>query len=323
MAHHQPITYKNRVSIIIPAFNHDKYLSRAVDSALNQTYGDVEVIVVNDGSTDATAAVAKGYGERVRYIEQTNQGQAIARNRGIRLSSGEFVLLLDSDDWLEPHAAECEVRKLHEIGEQYALVGCKNNAWRPDGTLMNPEDEIEGDATTIDVTWADILLANREKRFSTTAVCMRRAALEECGLFDESFGRLGSEDRDLWLRLAAKYRLCILRDRLVNSGIHGENASGDPTRQLPGMVLFLRKARQGNLRQRWRLALWARAYAGFYFQASTIYRSAGDPGSALCNSALSLLVWPWFGVSRQLGQPSGTRLRRVFVCLGAFLSMPK
>lgn len=87
------------VSVIIPAFNAERCLRDAVDSAFNQTYAPIEVIVVNDGSSDATAEVAAGYGERIVYLEQGNRGQGAARNAGLRVARGEFVAFLDADDY--------------------------------------------------------------------------------------------------------------------------------------------------------------------------------------------------------------------------------
>jgi len=90
------------VSVIIPAFNAERCLQDSVDGALAQTYAPIEVIVVNDGSTDATAAVAARYGERIVYREQANRGQGAARNAGLRISQGEFVAFLDADDYWKP-----------------------------------------------------------------------------------------------------------------------------------------------------------------------------------------------------------------------------
>ncbi|MBU2623748.1 MAG: glycosyltransferase family 2 protein [Proteobacteria bacterium] len=89
------------VSVIIPAYNVESCLSRAVLSALEQVPPPLEVIVINDGSTDRTAEVARGFGERIRYLEQPNQGQGAARNAGLAVAAGEYVAFLDADDcWL-------------------------------------------------------------------------------------------------------------------------------------------------------------------------------------------------------------------------------
>ncbi len=89
------------VSVIIPAYNCSVYLPEAIESVLTQTYTDIEIIVVDDGSTDDTPEVVAPYLDRIRYIRQSNKGLPAARNTGIRASGGEFVALLDGDDsWL-------------------------------------------------------------------------------------------------------------------------------------------------------------------------------------------------------------------------------
>lgn len=89
------------VSVVIPAFNAEKSIRRAIESALCQTYPQVEVIVINDGSTDGTEHVVRSFGGQVRYIRQENAGETAARNRGFSIAQGEFVTLIDHDDWWE------------------------------------------------------------------------------------------------------------------------------------------------------------------------------------------------------------------------------
>src|SRR5450759_1882450 len=90
-----------RVSVIIPSYNHERYIRQCVDSVLCQSRKDFEVIVVDDGSTDGTPDILRGFGEKITFIRQENRGTQAARNVGIQASTGEFVALLDSDDaWL-------------------------------------------------------------------------------------------------------------------------------------------------------------------------------------------------------------------------------
>lgn len=104
-----------KVSIIIPAYNVEKYIKKGIESAINQTYRNIEVLVVDDGSEDDTLRIAIGYqyDERVKVFHQSNKGVSAARNLALSMSSGEYVIFLDSDDWLE----ECAVEKLIEIAE--------------------------------------------------------------------------------------------------------------------------------------------------------------------------------------------------------------
>jgi len=90
-----------KVTVIIPTYNMEKYITGAVDSALNQTYENCEIIVIDDGSTDNTFNILKRYNNKIRYIKQDNKGLACARNVGIKKSIGDYIALLDADDiWL-------------------------------------------------------------------------------------------------------------------------------------------------------------------------------------------------------------------------------
>jgi glycosyltransferase involved in cell wall biosynthesis len=93
-----------RVSIVVTSYNYARYLGQTIDSALSQTYPDVEVIVVDDGSTDSSPEIIRGYGDRVKPLFRANGGQAAAQNAGFAASSGDIVLILDSDDYLYPDA---------------------------------------------------------------------------------------------------------------------------------------------------------------------------------------------------------------------------
>src|SRR4051812_43203130 len=97
----------DRVSIVITCFNYAKYVGLAIDSALAQSWPQVEVVVVDDGSTDGSAAVIASYGERIRSVRQTNQGHVAAFNHGFALASGALVIFLDADDLLHADAARC------------------------------------------------------------------------------------------------------------------------------------------------------------------------------------------------------------------------
>lgn len=105
------MSYSPLVSIIIPCFNRERYIQTAIDSAMSQTYGNIEVIVVDDGSTDNSVSVISSlYGSNVTLITQKNKGVSAARNTGFRAASGEYVVFLDSDDWISEDLIECHVK---------------------------------------------------------------------------------------------------------------------------------------------------------------------------------------------------------------------
>ena len=122
------------VSVIIPTYNRERWVAGAVRSVLEQTYSPVEVIVVDDGSTDGTADALGGFGDQIRYVRQENAGVSAARNRGMAESRGEFVALLDSDDTWLPWKLRLQVRILRE----YREVGM---VWT-DMTAVDPDDRV-------------------------------------------------------------------------------------------------------------------------------------------------------------------------------------
>lgn len=101
-----------KVSVIIPLYNTEQFIAETIRSVLRQTYSDLEVIVVDDGSTDQSSKVVASFGAAVRYLRQENSGQAVARNRGVAIAQGEYIGFLDSDDVCFPHRFEKQVAGL-------------------------------------------------------------------------------------------------------------------------------------------------------------------------------------------------------------------
>src|SRR5215471_2204625 len=115
------------ISCIIPAYNAERYLREAIDSVLAQTYRPIEVLVVDDGSTDQTGEIVESYGARVHYLRQTNAGPAAARNCGFIEARGDFVAFCDADDVWHTEKLERQWMHLHQRGELgYCVTHCKN-----------------------------------------------------------------------------------------------------------------------------------------------------------------------------------------------------
>jgi glycosyltransferase involved in cell wall biosynthesis len=184
------------VSVIIPAWNAAAFVGKAIDSALAQSWTGREVIVVNDGSSDATADILASYGTRIRSITQPNGGLSNARNRGIRESHGEFIALLDADDWWLPDKLARQVDLLQRHPE---LGFCSTRARivAPDGTETGDWACPQIDGTLL----GTLFLRNGAIPGSGSGVMIRRTVLDRVGLFDETLRSL--EDIDLWMRLAA------------------------------------------------------------------------------------------------------------------------
>jgi len=187
------------ISIIIPTYNRVSDVQRAIDSALAQTHQPCEVIVVDDGSTDATPELLAGYGPRLRSLRQENQGRSAARNEGLKIARGEYVVFLDSDDALLPHMAETQLAYL-QVHPQMAFV--HGQAWMTDAGGKRTEPPVLMGAS-LDPTRPPFASLVMGQSLLLHTALIRRSALDSVGDFE--VGLDVSEDWDLWLRLAARY----------------------------------------------------------------------------------------------------------------------
>jgi glycosyltransferase involved in cell wall biosynthesis len=200
-----------QVSIIIPTYNGERHIRQTIDAVLAQTYRDLEVIVVDDGSTDATRDIVRSYGAPVRLIEQANARVSAARNRGIREASAPFVCFLDHDDYWYPDKLERQLREMAR-DESLGVVYSEFMWWRPDAAGVFPDPQtMRRDAEGTDPErsgWIYHLLL-LDCWVLTSTVMFRREVLQQCGGFDETLPF--SEDWDLWLRVSRRYRFAKLR----------------------------------------------------------------------------------------------------------------
>jgi glycosyltransferase involved in cell wall biosynthesis len=204
------------VSVVIPCYNSSRYLAETIESILAQTYPRVEIIVVDDGSTDATPEIAQSY--PVQYFFQRNRGISAARNTGVLQSRGKYVQFLDHDDRLLPEAFALGVKLLEEHPECSMAVG-EHRYIQADGTGIgcSHKHRASGDHY-------EVLL---EHNFIETpcSVLHRRSALELTGLFDEKVQ--GAEDYELYLRTARQMPLITYAAPVAEYRLHDANASGN------------------------------------------------------------------------------------------------
>jgi glycosyltransferase involved in cell wall biosynthesis len=179
------------VSIIIPCFNHGKYLGSAIDSALSQSCRSVQVIVINDGSSDETDAVAKSYGQSIVYINQDNRGLSAARNVGIAASTAKYLAFLDADDILSHTAIECALVASEERDDVFVVAG-----WRK--FVDDIEVPIEADKVKIFSNAFPHLI--HDNLAPPHAYLVPRLLAEQVKGFNTQFR--SCEDWDFWARLA-------------------------------------------------------------------------------------------------------------------------
>jgi glycosyltransferase involved in cell wall biosynthesis len=181
------------ISVIMPCFNAEPFLRQAVESALGQSYGNLELIVVDDGSTDSSREILRSYGDRVQVIQQQRRGPYPARNRGVAASRGEYVAFLDADDYW---TRECLAELQNALqGTNAALTYC---GWQNVGLAGSrgepfiPPDYDAGDKLE--------MFLRSAAPWPIHAALLRKSVWEEVGGFDEDLGTC--MDYDLWLRVA-------------------------------------------------------------------------------------------------------------------------
>ncbi len=200
------------VSVVIPAYNAEKFVLQAVRSVLDQRYEPIEILLVDDGSTDQTAEIVRQHAPEVRIIRQENAGVAEARNTGLRLARGEMICFLDADDgWLPGKlAAQVAYMQAHpEVGLLYHdwLV------WRPDAAGCYPDlpatpTENNGEIDNEQSGWIYHRLLLDSLVHTSTAM-IRPQVIADVGLFDTHL-KLG-EDYDYWLRVSRKWQIHKLK----------------------------------------------------------------------------------------------------------------
>jgi len=184
----------SKVSIIIPCYRQAYYLPTAIDSALNQTYPNVEVIVINDGSDDDTEAVAARYGNRLRYVYQDNGGLSSARNAGIAQATGDFIMFLDSDDELHEDALAVLMQGQSAHSDSAVVMGYRNFTGELTREWLEPIYP-----PTVDIPFPKMLFGNL---MPVHCWLVPRCLVDAVGGFSSSLRSL--EDWDLWLRLCLK-----------------------------------------------------------------------------------------------------------------------
>lgn len=207
------------VSVVIPNYNHTRFISNAIQSVLAQDYLNYEIIVVDDGSTDGSRDAVARFGEKIRYIWQKNQGLAGARNTGIRVAAGELIGLLDADDEWRPDYLEqmlALVEKHPEGWVYYCMAQCMD----VDGHVL--PQYVGGPPVEPNLLYQVLLRANF---IIPSTVIFRRKTIVEFGCFD--VGLRSCEDWDLWLRLLPIGKIVGTSQSLVRYRVHGNSLSTD------------------------------------------------------------------------------------------------
>ena len=298
------------VSVVLPSFNRAGTLGRAIHSVLTQTYGRFELLVVDDGSTDATESIVKGFADaRVRYLRQDgNQGVAAARNRGMREALGELIAFLDSDDAWTPRKLERQVALLRSAPAQVGLVYCGVEVRDASGVRSINLPAQRG------YLFRTLLAGNVVHGCS--GVVMRRTVFDLIGGFDETLTAI--EDYDYWLRAAQFFAFDYVEEPLLVYDDRSSDAEALARRRRSLNFQANTKAREA-LYSRYRHDMRAAGTeAAFLF--STVRRQLNSPeGSvrtarraalrALIARPLQSEAWAWLALTSLPGR-ARARLRQ-------------
>lgn len=293
------------VSVVIPAYNHRDYILATLDSVFAQDFTDYEIVVVNDGSPDDTAAVLRPLitSGRIRYYEQPNAGQGAARNRGIAEARGRFLALLDDDDLWTPDKLSWQVEELDHNPSAILTYGDWSRL-EPDNTVSPHDPEPCPSGRVYDAFRQQCWI------LSPGQTLIRTSALRAVGGFDPSIW--GSDDWDLYLRLAREGEFIHRRRVCLHYRVHAANASKRAVAHARNHLKVVRRHIGWNLPL---LARHQRAAARYFVPNLLSYahtsRQAGASAEALKAYAYALSFQPTLLLRRTfLAGAAGTLLGR-------------
>ena len=222
-----------KVSVIIPTYNRPQKLLRAVNSVINQSYQDLEIIVVNDYPDKNNRDLLPKY-EPLRYIQHNeNRGAPIARNNGILAAQGKYIALLDDDDEWKPQKLKYQIEQFDELSDDFGLIYSGRDIVRGGETVETYIPEHRGDI------YSTLLQKNI---IPSETPLIRRECLGVTGLFDPKFK--SSQDWDLWLRIASEYKAAAITKSLaISHERHSGRISTDMDRKYQGHKQLLEKHR--------------------------------------------------------------------------------
>ena len=271
------------VSVVIPNYNYAHYLRETIDSVLAQTYSDIEIIVVDDGSKDGSKDVLVGYGDKVSTIFQQNQGVSAARNNGVAASEGEFVAFLDADDVWLPTKVEKQVERFRGDAD-LGLVHVGVDEIDADGnSLVHRLEGVEGKVCTT------LLMLKREGVLGGgSGMMIRRTVFDEVGGFDLRLST--SADWDLAYRVSELYEVGFVAEILLKYRVHNSNMHANVGVMEHDMMLAFEKAFRTKDAEI--IGVRRAAYGSLHQILAGSYFVAGNYPSFISNSVKSLYFDP-------------------------------
>ncbi len=238
LLNHQASKLENRntlslVSVIIPCYNQGRFLSKSIQSIREQTYSNIEIIIINDGSTDDTENIASSFPD-VKYISQENQGLPNARNRGIRESQGKYVAFLDADDWLYPDAIEKNVTLL-EANPSIAFVSGSHSLFYEESGELKEDHHGE-------IIEKDFYTVMLERNYiGNPATVLYTKWILDLFPFDNSEKIKGCEDYDHYLKISRQFPVLHHNGKISIYRKHTENMSDNYPMMLESVLHTLKR----------------------------------------------------------------------------------
>jgi glycosyltransferase involved in cell wall biosynthesis len=275
------------VSVVMPVYNGRAFLAQAVESVLAQTCQSIELIAVDDGSSDGSADLLAAYGPPVQVVRQANAGVSAARNAGIKHAAGKFIAFLDQDDWWLPAKVARQVAFFQSdprIGLVHTAVSYYDEAIRHEVAPQDPKarpERMTGDC------YESLLLGNP---LVNSSAMVRRSAVDHVGGLDVNIPGNTVQDYDLWLRIAKLYRLAYLPEKVTVFRLHGRQGHRDRRAMLTDELAVLLRQRPQRV---WRdTRQGRRRLADLHDSLATAHFEAGDARQARRHFGHALRIQP-------------------------------
>jgi glycosyltransferase involved in cell wall biosynthesis len=228
------------VSVIIPVYNGEKYITQAVESVLAQTHQPIEIIVVDDGSTDSSVAKLTEFSNAIVVLKQANVGVGAARNAGIVAANGDLVGFLDQDDWWLPRKLELQLRVFQDAANCGLVHTAVQHFDDQTEALVRPLNPNARPDLMVGSCYERLLLGNS---ICNSSVVVRRSALSQVGGCDCTMGRNNVQDYDLWLRIAKHWHVGYVAEPVTVFRLHPAQGTWKRRNMREHELALLRKVR--------------------------------------------------------------------------------
>jgi glycosyltransferase involved in cell wall biosynthesis len=275
-----------KVSVIIPAYNSEVFISETIDSVLAQTYRDLEIVVVDDGSTDNTRGVLQQYGDGIRYIYQRNSGVSTARNTGISIATGEYIALLDHDDLWLPEKLEKQI-KILDADPDTALVYSDSYLMDFSGKLLGRMfDSVQPHRGRV---LAELFLENF---IPCLTVVIRKQVLDKVGLFRPDL--CIAEEYELFLKIVDLYPVDFVDAPLAKYRVHETSLSGNLALRCQEEITVIEECLERSPHLKHALGSKARwKLANPHYDLGRVYLSKNKNEEARKQFARSIIRYPY------------------------------